>query len=49
MACLEGGELERNFLEALQDSETYSISSDHLAVYDSGGQTVLEFDAVYLR
>lgn len=48
-ACLDGMEVERQFLDALAATARYSLSGDHLEFFDAAGRPVLTFDAVYLR
>lgn len=48
-ACLDGMELERHFLDALAAAARYSISGDHLELYDAAGRPAVTFNAVYLR
>jgi putative lipoprotein len=49
MACLDGMELERRFLDALAGTVRYTLSGDRLTLFDTGERPVLAFDAVYLR
>lgn len=49
MACLDGMELERRFLDALAETARYTVSGDRLTLFDSKERPVLAFDAVYLR
>lgn len=48
-ACLDGMELERHFMDALAATARYSVSGDHLELFDAAGHPILTFDAVYLR
>lgn len=48
-ACLEGMELENQFLKTLGDTATYAISGDTLTLYNAQKVPVLFFNAIYLH
>jgi uncharacterized lipoprotein YbaY/heat shock protein HslJ len=49
MACRDGMEQERAFLDALAQVVRWRIDGQRLAVFDERGAVVLQFEAVYLR
>lgn len=49
MACLEGMELEQQFLNALTKVERYRIHGSHLEMLDAEGTLIAKFEAVALR
>jgi heat shock protein HslJ len=46
MACVEGGELERAFLEALQSVAAWRIVDGRLELRDAAGRVVARFASV---
>jgi len=49
MACAETMGLESSFLEALNRVRRYSIQGERLTLYDEQNQSILLFEAVYLK
>jgi putative lipoprotein len=44
-ACIEGGELEREFAKALQETRSYDIAGDVLRLRDETGTVIAELRA----
>lgn len=49
MACLQGAEQERAFLDALGAVAGWRISGERLDLLDAGGATLVQFESVYLQ
>jgi heat shock protein HslJ len=49
MACADSMELESSFLDALNRVRRYSIQGERLTLYDEQNQSILLFEAVYLK
>jgi putative lipoprotein len=49
MACMDDMEQEQRFLQALAKVKRFSISGKKLVLYDTDGQVLLRFVAVYLQ
>ena len=49
VACVEGMEQERQFVDALKSTARFSLSGDALTLYGDQDQLILRFEAVYLR
>ncbi len=49
MACLQGGDTERTFLDALMKVQTWKIKGEHLEVFDVGGKRLARFESRYLK
>ncbi len=49
MACVEGAETERAFLEALADARSWRLLGQHLDLFDGNGELVARFEAVSLK
>lgn len=49
MACADSMELESAFLDALNRVRRYSIQGERLTLYDEQSQSILLFEAVYLK
>lgn len=49
MACVQGGEGERAFLDALSAVAGWRIDGERLELLDAGGATVAQFESRYLR
>ena len=48
MACVEGADTERAFIEALGTARSWRIIGQHLDLFDGSGELVARFEAVYL-
>ena len=49
MACLQGAEQERAFLDALGAVAGWRISGERLDLLDAGGATLAQFESMYLQ
>jgi putative lipoprotein len=49
MACLEGMDTEKAFLTALAEVKTWKITGQQLDLFDSGGRSVAQFEARYMK
>lgn len=49
MACLDGMELEQQFLQSMEKVVRYHISGSHLDLLDTAGVVIARFEAVALR
>jgi len=49
MACADGMDTERTFLEALACVKTWKITGEHLELFDGNGSVLARFEARYLR
>ena len=49
MACLEGGDTEQAFLEALRHVRTWKITGQHLELFDAAGILVARFEARHMQ
>ena len=49
MACLEGMDTEKAFLQALQQVNSWKISGQHLELFDTYGKQVAGFEARYVK
>jgi heat shock protein HslJ len=49
MACPEGMQQEKEFVDALQRVRNWKISGQHLDLFDESGTPVARFEAVALR
>jgi copper homeostasis protein (lipoprotein) len=45
MACMDGMDLEQEFLGTLGATSTWKITGEHLELYDSGGTVIARFEA----
>ncbi len=49
MACLQGADTEKTFLDALMKVQTWKIKGEHLEVFDAGGNRLARFESRYLK
>lgn len=49
MACLEGMETEKTFLQVFSQVNSWKISGQRLELYDTGGKRVASFEARYMK
>jgi uncharacterized lipoprotein YbaY/heat shock protein HslJ/uncharacterized lipoprotein NlpE involved in copper resistance len=49
MACPEGGDTEKAFLEALRQVQTWKIVGQHLQLFDAAGNLVGRFEARHMK
>ena len=49
MACLEGMDTEKAFLQALQQVNSWKISGQHLELFDTDGNQIAGFEARYVK
>jgi heat shock protein HslJ len=49
MACPEGMQQEREFVDTLQRVRSWKITGQHLELFDEAGTPVARFEAVALR
>jgi len=49
MACPEGMDTEKAFLQALSQATNWKITGQHLELYNAAGNTIASFEAVYTK
>ena len=49
MACMDGMEQEQRFLSALESTTGFKISGDSISLHGADGQSLLRFEAIYLK
>ena len=49
MACMDGMEVETGLFAALAATATYTITGEHLELFDAGGKALARFEAVHTR
>jgi heat shock protein HslJ len=49
MACLEGMQTEKAFLEALPQVKSWKIGEQRLDVFDTGGKRIASFEARHIK
>jgi heat shock protein HslJ len=49
IACPEGMQQEKRFLDALEQADQYRIRGSHLDLLDARGATIARFEAVALK
>jgi heat shock protein HslJ len=49
MACIEGMDTEKAFLDALTQTETWKISGPQLELFDAGGKLLATFEVRHLK
>jgi heat shock protein HslJ len=49
MACPEGGDTEKAFLEALRHVHTWKIREQHLELFDASSALVAHFEARHMQ
>ncbi len=49
MACLQGGDTESAFFEALEKAATWKITGERLELFDATGQSVAQFESRYMQ
>jgi heat shock protein HslJ len=49
MACLEGMETEKSFLDALKQVNRWKITGQQLELFDAGGKLLATFEAHHVK
>jgi heat shock protein HslJ len=49
MACAQGMDTEKAFLEALRQVERWKIAGQHLELFDAAGKQVARFEARHMK
>jgi copper homeostasis protein (lipoprotein) len=49
MACVEGEDTEKSFLDALEQVKTWKIVGEHLELFDASGTLLARFEARYMK